>query len=116
MRTLKHDDMVILNGRKGTVGTVRGMATKYPVGSVNEKSNTDPEADVARARGFGHAIYWINQEAGMLCSDKGYYERQRAIWADAVEVFDGEVVMIEGDVRTIKYKGNYSDMGAFIEV
>ena len=115
MKTLKHNDKVTINGRKGYVGTVRGMATEYPVGSINEKYNTNPDEDEARAIENGHELYWINQECSMLCGDAGYYEAYKAKWANAINLTDGEQVQVEGDVVTVKYKGNYSDMVCFIK-
>jgi hypothetical protein len=111
--TLKHDDRVIINGRKGHVGTVRGMAIQYT--GVSSKYNTNPEEDVKISLAKGFEIYWINQEATCLCGDKGYYEIERAKWENAIRLEDGQSVMIEGDLRKVHYKGNYSDMASFIK-
>lgn len=112
MKELKNDDKVIINGRKGIVGTVRGMATSFK--GVSAKYNTDPEEDFKKAKENGHETYWINQEPGMLCGDPGYAEERRKRWENAILLEDGEKVIIEGEVLTVKYKGNFFDMVSFV--
>jgi hypothetical protein len=108
---LKHGDLVILNGRKGEVGTIGGYAVEY-----QEK----PAAAIERAQGQppnkGCLNGWINQEAGCICGDPGYYEQERAKWAKAITLESGQYVWLDGKLLTVKYKGNYSDMATFEEV
>jgi hypothetical protein len=112
---LHHNDLIILNGRKGYVGTVRGYAKPYPENSINAKYNRDPEIEFQKAITRKEDLYWINQEAGMLCGDKGYYESYKAKWANAINLVDGQIVKIESDLLKVHYKGNYSDMANFIK-
>ena len=101
---LKHGDRVIINGRKGIVGTVGGYAAEY---------NEDPFKAIAREKERGHLLYWVNQEATVLSGDPGYYERYKTEWADAIELHDGQQVWMDGQLLTAKYLGNYSDMVHF---
>lgn len=102
-----HDrDLVTLNGRKGWVGTVAGGACR---------DAEDPFKAVARAKKFGHDLYWINQEAAMLCGDPGYYEEEKKRWARAIALNEGQLVQVEGKVLRVHYIGNYSNMGKLIE-
>jgi len=112
MIELKHNDKIILNGKKGYIGTVRGMATQFT--GISAKYNTNPDEDVKRELSRGHEIYWIGQEPACLCGDKGYYEAEQLKWSQAIKLEDGQQVLIEGDIKTVHYKGNYSDMASFI--
>jgi hypothetical protein len=114
MKELKHNDKVILNGRKGIVGTVRGFAQEYT--GVSAKYNTDPEEAYKKALTKKEELFWINQEVTVICGDPGYYEQQKAAWLNAIPLTDKEVVTIEGEILSVHYKGNYSDMGALIQV
>lgn len=110
--TLKHNDKVILRGKRGTVGTVGGYAAQY---------NEDPVAAIAHTKRMmvempyhGHCLYWINQEAACICSYPGHYERENAKWANAIVLEDGDTVWLENELLTVKYNGDYSNMGKFI--
>ena len=109
---LKHDDLIIINGRRGYVGTVRGMAQQYT--GVSAKYNTNPEEAVKNALARKQEIYWIGQESACLCGDKGYYEAELLKWSTAINLVNGQQVLIEGDIKTVHYKGNYSDMASFV--
>lgn len=113
---LKNDDLVILNGRKGIVGTVRGFAHQYPDNSINAKYNRDPEIEYQNAKSNNQELFWINQEAAMLCGDKGYYEAYKAKWSNAITLNDNQIVKIENELLRVHYKGNYSDMATFIKI
>ena len=110
---LKHGDLVILNGKKGYIGTVRGFAQQYT--GVSAKYNTDPEIAYQKALSRKEELYWIGQEAAMLCGDKGYYESYKAKWNKAINLVEGQIVKIEGQLLKVYYKGNYSDMGSFVK-
>jgi hypothetical protein len=109
--TLNHGDKVILNSRKGMVGTVRGYALEY---------KEDPDEAVknelrkqATVRGYRFDMCWINQMATCLYGDRSEYDRQKKIWSTAINLTDGQEVLIEGQVLKVHYKGNYSDMADF---
>ena len=93
MKVLHDGDLVILNGHKGTVGTVRGSSLR---------SGDDPDVGEMQARSMGHELYWINQEAAMLCSDPGYYEGERKRWANAAILKEGEIVELEGQKMKVQ--------------
>jgi len=103
---LKNGDHVMLHGKKGTVGTAGGYAAE---------DNEDPIDSVRHAIGHGHPVYWILQEAAVLSSDPGYFEREQKKWADAIFLEEGQRVWLEGRSFRVYYKGNYSDMGTFRE-
>jgi hypothetical protein len=104
VKMLKHNDKVILNGKRGSVGTVTGYSLQY---------NRDPIPAMERALKNKHELFWINQEAACICSSPGYYDRQEKIWSNAVELNDGDTVFLDGKLLTVKYKGDYSDMASF---
>jgi len=104
MIKLKHNDKVILEGKRGRVFTVRGYAESY---------NEDPETAYNRAIRKGHNLYCINQESSILCGDPEFWGRINSEWGEAIQLNDGELVEIEDKILKVRYKGNYSDMGAF---
>lgn len=107
MKKLQYNDKVIVNGKKGTVFTVRGFAKKY---------NDDPEKTYERAINNNHNVFGINQEATVLSGDPNYYENEKKKWENAIHLEDGEIVEIEGEKLQMRYKGNYSDMCDFYKV
>lgn len=104
---LKHNDLIILNGRKGSVGTVLGCSIEW---------HDDIIASIKRSLDRKEDMYWINQEATCICADKGYYEAQEEKWSKAINLVDGQIVKIEGATLKVHYKGNYSDMANFIKI
>jgi len=104
MKILTHGTKVIFCGKRGTVGTVQGFAFA---------SNMGIEECVLRAIENRHDLCWINQEASVLCGDKGYYERDKARWANAIVLENNDTVLLDGKLMIAIYKGDYSDMGTF---
>lgn len=102
---LGHNSLVIINGRKGTVGTVKGYAREY---------REDDKAAREKAMEKHEKLAWVNQEPGMLCGDPGYYEEERKKWKDAIQIEDGDVVMIEGEKWVTHWIGNYATMVEFL--
>jgi len=84
MIKLKHNDKVILEGKRGRVFTIRGY------------------------------VYCINQEPSILCGDPEFWGRINKEWAEAIQLNDGELVEIEDEILKVRYKGNYVDMGEFV--
>jgi hypothetical protein len=107
MKKLNHNDLIIVNGRKGTVGTAAGYALQY---------NENATEAVERALAAGHDIFWANQEPAVLSGDPGYYEAQAKKWAQAVTLENGEVVSIEGIEARVRFMGDYSDFVHFAPV
>lgn len=105
MKKLKHNDKVILEGKRGRVFTVRGCAKRY---------NGDAEAAYNRAIRNGHYLYYINKEPSLLCGDSLYAEKEKKKWEKAIQLDDGELVEIEDEILKVRYKGNYIDMGEFV--
>ena len=107
IKTLKHGDgvKVIVKGmmRYCTVGTIAGYAT--------ERGDNVEEA-IARAVKNGHSTDpWINQDCGVTTNDRAYNSRRVTEMMARPEVKDGEVVLIDGAIGTIKIRGNFSDLG-----
>jgi hypothetical protein len=111
IKTLKHNELVTINGRYGKVGTVRGYAEQY------DKNPDDAEArekDLMKTNSMASMV-WSNQEATVICGDKGFYEAEKARKLTATQLVDGEWVIIEGKKYTVKYMGDYSDFIHFVE-
>lgn len=104
MINLKHNDKVVINGKKGIVGTVGGYAVE---------NGYEPFESIELAKERQHLLWWVNQEPTVLCNDKGYYERERGKWQNAIQIEDGQLVWLDGDVLIVKYMGDYSDMVHF---
>lgn len=104
MEKLEHGQKVKINGKRGTVFTVRGYAKEY---------NEDPEAAYNRAVKNGHILFSILQEPAILSGDPGFYDREMKKWADATIINNGEVVVIEDEAFEVVFVGNYSDMVHF---
>jgi hypothetical protein len=110
MKTLQHNQEIRVNGfsalaQKITVGTSRGYAAQY---------NEDPEEAHNRTLRNGHQTAWANQEASALTSDyPGKHEALDAAakaTAEALEIRDGELVLIEGEIFRVKVLGErYAD-------
>lgn len=92
------------------VSTARGYAAEY---------NEDPEAAHYRALARGHEVFWTYQEPAVLCADypgkaEAHAAKLKEI-AEAVELFDGQAVLIEGEKVIVKILGErYSDPIKFI--
>ena len=104
---LQHGDVVVLEGRKGYVGSVEGMAFA---------DGENVYEAVQRSKKFGHELFWLNKAATVICSDKGHYEREDAKYAEAPKLQTGDVVMLDGTVLEVRFIGEYSDMGRFTPV
>ncbi len=99
---LTHGQPIILNGKKGSVGSAAGFAFL---------NGSHVGATLRRCEQMGHEKFWINQAATCICSDPSYYEREDAKYANAPELSDGDEVLIDGVVCVVEYRGDYSDMG-----
>lgn len=104
MKELEYGQKVRINGKRGTVFTVRGYAIK---------NGQTPEKEYNRAIKNGHNLFAVLQEPAILSGDPGFYDREMEKWADATTIYNGEIVNIEGEVLETIYKGNYSDMVHF---
>lgn len=107
MEKLEYGQKVKINGKKGTVFTVRGYAKRY---------NEDPEVAYNRAIENGHTLFGVLQEASILSGDPSFYDREKEKWKDAIIINNGEIVNIEGETLKVIYKGDYSDMVHFKKV
>jgi len=128
MKFLKHNENVILNGKKGSVATIKGFfaadyTNKFTRGdktpsevAAEIKAKIEQSIEIDKSVPRKTEVAWINQCSACICSDKSYYEREALKWANAQELTDGELVMLDGEFYTVKYKGNYSDMATFIPV
>ncbi|WP_419655483.1 uncharacterized protein Dvar_45670 [Desulfosarcina variabilis str. Montpellier] len=105
MKELKHNDKIIINGRKGTVGTVAGYAKQH---------GDDPGPEIERAKANGHPMCWANQEPTIICNDPGFYERREKEWANPIELKNSRLVKIEDAIYRIRFMGDYSDFVHFI--
>ena len=115
--TLKHGQTVrgagfSKYGQRITVRTARGYAAKY---------NEDQEAAHNRAVANGHQTVWSYQEPAVLCADySGKAEAHAAKLkeiAEAVQLFDGQAVLIEGEKLIVRLLGEHcSDPIQFINL
>ncbi len=110
MKTLKHDDMIKINGLYGTVGTIPGYYAAY------RESDKVPAA-MARAKERGHQVAWAVQELAVITSSKGYYEQRDAKRATAIDLEPDELVTVDG-IGTCKthFLGNYASIVHFLPV
>jgi len=99
---LKHNDLVILEGHRGSAGTVAGMA-------FEDGKNIQESVD--RANHYGHELFWINKAACFICSDPGSYERENLKYKNAPQISDGDEVLIDGVFCKVTFLGEFSDMG-----
>lgn len=102
-----------------TVGTMEGYAAQY--NETAEKAMAQQIRCLEANPHNGLCFAWANKSASCLTSDyKGKalaLELAAAAYGQAVLVEDGEVVLIEGRIFTVKYMGiNYSDPVKFIPV
>ena len=109
IHNLKHGDLVVLEGNRGYVGTAAGMS--FDIGSQGE----DPRISLEYAKSHKHDTLWINKVGACICGDPGHYEREDAKWAGAIVIAHGDRAWIEGQFLAVVYKGQYSDMGCFVE-
>jgi len=111
---LKHGDKVVINGRKGIVGTIGGYAAEY---QENPYELIAHENKLLAAEPYRRNVpAWVTQECTCICADRGYYEQQRAEWAAAIQIKDGELAWLEGKLWEMKYAGDYSNMASFTAV
>ena len=83
-----------------TVRTARGYAAKY---------NEDQDAAYNRAVANGHETVWTYQEPAVLCADypgkaEAHAAKLKEI-AEAVELFDGQAVIIDGEKLIVRILG-----------
>jgi len=83
-----------------TVRTARGYAAKY---------NEDQDAAYNRAVANGHETVWTYQEPAVLCADypgkaEAHAAKLKEI-AEAVELFDGQAVIIDGEKLIVRISG-----------
>ena len=96
-------------GIYATVGTAREAARKY---------KQDPEEMHKREQERGYPTAWTLREVSMLVGDreegKRMADERRSILSAAIELTEGEVVNIEGEVYVTRILGKrYSDPIAF---
>jgi hypothetical protein len=113
--TLSHNQVIRVAGfnryaQRITVGTVEGYATK---------NGDNPAESVKRATDNGHQLAWTMQDAAVLTADyagkQARLDAERAEIAAAVEIHQGQPVIIEGRCYTVYVMGQqYSDPVAFI--
>jgi hypothetical protein len=114
--TLKHGQTVRGAGfskyaQRITVKTVRGCAAKYG----------NPEEAYDRAIANGHETVWTYQDAAVLCADypgkaEAHAAKLKEI-AEAVELFDGQAVIIDGEKRIVRIAGErFSDPIIFLNL
>ncbi len=113
--TLKHGQTIRGAGfskyaQRIEVSTARGYAAEY---------NEDQEAAHYNALINGHQTFWTHQESPVLCADypgkaEAHAAKLKEI-AEAVELFDGQAVIIEGEKVIVNILGEqYSDPIRFI--
>jgi hypothetical protein len=105
MKILKHGELILVNGRRGHVGTVRGYAAQY---------DENPQAAYDRAVKNGHEIFFTSQEPTILDGSKKMAEARQRYWKTATPLQDGETVFIEDTVVKVKFMGDYSDFVHFV--
>ena len=90
MTNFQHGSKAIIDGRKVEFGTVAGYAEEY---------RENPTSAVTRATRNRHETHFIILMPAVLCGDKGYYEREQTIWADAAILNIGAVVVVTDSVH-----------------
>lgn len=111
MRFLNHNDRFLVNGTRCFVFYLPAFCAAV---GYDEAKTTKT---VAEQRKLGHGHYCGGIHTGStLFGDKAAAERDRARWADAPILRNGELVEINGERFTVKYKGRYSDAVAFVPV
>ena len=110
MIELKHNQIVRGQGfsrytRKITVGTARGYASKY---------NECPEEFHRSCLERGHNTAYTTQAASIITANypgkAEAHEREMKEIADAIELQDGQIVIIEGEQFKVRLAGDgYSD-------
>jgi hypothetical protein len=98
---LKHGDPVIVEGRRGLARSVIGYAFEH--------GDNVTEA-LRRADEFGHEHFWVNKNADYLCSNADVYKREDDLYRHAPRLEDGDIVMIEGTICAVRFKGDFCDM------
>jgi len=110
MKTLEHGQHVYVESwgknAKITIFALKGSC---------EKNNSDYLKALDRAVKNGHELAATIQIGTVITNSHGYYEREDAKAATAIELKAGEEVEIEGRKYTVKLMGkNYSDPIHFI--
>lgn len=106
MKTLNHKDKFIIDGIKCRLFTLAGYAAEDGK-TVKEFFEEYPEQLKEDNRPSGIST------GSALCSNAGYYEAEKAKWADAVTLENGEHVVIEGEEYITVFKGRYSNAVVF---
>lgn len=109
MNCLTHNTKFIINGIKCTLCTLAGFAAEdgLTVEQFYEQYPKQREND-SRPTGI--------HTGTCISSDPGYYEREAAIWFDALKIEDGEIVLVDGVMHKTQFKGRYSDAVVFSKV
>lgn len=98
MKTLKHGDRATINSKRVHFGSVVGYAQQY---------NDDVQASVNRAVKNGHEQHWITLESSTMCGDPGYYERDRAEWANVPALSIGDRVAMVDTVDGVEQRTEF---------
>ncbi len=110
---------VIFRGRiiEAWIGSIyasykEGLVTAKKYGW--EPISNSIEEYIERDRLNGGSKFWTVQRPCVISGDVDHYEHVRAEWAGAVMLEDGEEVMIDNEVVTVKVIGDYSDPIHFV--
>lgn len=90
----------IIDGRKVSVSSVRRYA-EYCI-AVYGRNEESVEEAIARAKARGDKMVWVNLEAGVICGDPGFYDREAAKWAGAPRLSSGDLIDFDGEVFRIE--------------
>ena len=122
MKTLAHNQQIKMDLLEFQyqpvvmIGTVEGYA---------RENNEDPETAFQRcienqksSPYSGHVPAWTLKHGLALTSDyagkEAAMEKERKAYAEAVELVDGEIVIIEGRFYAVRFVGDYSDPIHFV--
>jgi hypothetical protein len=83
---LRHGQKAIVGSTRVIAGSVAGCAREY---------RDDVDESLARARKFGHELYWLNLTGTCICGDPGYYDRDAAEWSGVARIRSGDGVTID---------------------
>jgi hypothetical protein len=96
MVIVKHGQQAVVQGLRGTFGTVIGYALQVNAESTNPRFQEDPIAAYTRAAEKGHAVYWFIRAASVMTSDRDWNARHNAEWDAAPQLQFGDEVMLDG--------------------
>ena len=95
--------------RRVSIASIRSYEMYNSITFKKPVTEEDIQAEIERSRGLGHPLVWINLSATCISSDRGYYERDNAKWANAVQLEIGEIVKFEDNTYRIDpdWNGNF---------